>query len=156
MPASIPTKEREPGYVLAAEDFFGAVEQDRLKNAYAVITDGAQELIQYAQFASQFKELELNSHRIVADTASDEVAYVMASVDTAPPGDERAEAVKSFGLLLKRTGDGWRVSSWAPQVEAHDAYPGLSLAKVADGQFTVTYTGPQGALCSLTVVEFRP
>lgn len=153
-PPEAPPAEPEPAYVLVAGEFLTSLEEGRPRDAYALIQPSAQKVIQYTQFVADFQDLGLKGHRLVADVGAGDAAYVVAAVDTAPTEGEAAVEKQSFGLLLRRAEDTWRVASWVPQGEALDAYPNLSLERAGDRDFKVTYSGPEGASRTVMMIEF--
>lgn len=147
-------EEPEPEIVQIAEDFFSALAGDHLEDAYLLLTDAAQEALEYEQFESDLTWLGVKSHEVIAEAHEDQAAYVVASVEAAPATEDVQPMKMGFGLLLRRTDDGWRIGFFAPHGEVYDAYPDLRLEEVGDGQFTVRYTGPEGASRTVTIVEF--
>ena len=151
---SMAAAETEPEVAGVADDFFGALAGDHLEDAYLLLTDEAQETLEYEQFESDLTWLGVKSHEVIAEVQQDDAAYVVARVEAAPASEDVEPLNTGFGLLLRRTEEGWRISFFTPQGEVYDAYPDLSLEEVGDGQFTLRYTDLEGASWTVTIVEF--
>ncbi len=139
-----------------ADDFLAALAGDHLEDAYLLLTDDAQKALGYEQFDSDLTWLGVKSHKVIAQAVKGDAAYVVVRVEAAPKSKDVKAMTTAFGLLLRATDEGWRISFFAPHAEVYDAYPDLALEEVGEGRFKVTYTEPDGAPFTLTVVELAP
>jgi len=155
-PEAEATKAPDPMLAEVAGDFFGAMPDNRMKDAYALLTAEAQKALSYQQFEADLTSLGVASHSIVAQTQTGDAGYVVESVLVAPTGEDAVSRHMAFGLLLRRSDDGWRISFFAPHGEPQDVYADLSLTELADGEFRVTYTDPDETPYALTITELRP
>ncbi len=154
-PEPPPVIEAEAEYLKVADAFFSAIEQGEPAKAYALLTDGARDFLTEEQFASGMSELNFASHTVAAHVVAGDAAYVVTNLESVEAVAPEAMPASSYGLLLRKVGEDWRVSFFLPQTADSVGLSDLTLTPgEEEGQYTISWVDADGGERYMAVTEF--
>jgi len=148
------TTQPEPAYLAAAEAFATALEQGQPAQAHEMLTEHARKTLPAEQFSADMSDIGATGHRVVAQAATEDAAWVLAKFDSAASAAPESAGIPGLGMLLRKVGESWQVSFFMPTSDTGEGMNDLALTKSGEGEYTVNWTGPEGAPRSLTMTEF--
>lgn len=159
-PAALPADmagplEPPPPYVATAKEFFNFWQAAQYPQLYPLLTDNFRSLITEAELTAQMSETRPSRFEVLASTAAGDAAFVIMSVQV-PPGGTSAVPVAGYSLLLRKTGNDWRVALFVAEEKVAEKYGNLTLkpaTEPGEAGFIVTFTDEQGQISTLNLQE---